>query len=161
MSILLVYRQTNNAAFYERHLPLYDGLRGLVPSDAPLWVFSLNHDLVFEAMAARLGVPLYCGFGPETMTLPRRGAHGEKIGEIRAEIIREHDLEHGAMFFPNPLKPGIYLLKVHGSLDSFTFNNGKDVLRLLPETQQPAAIFEMLRAAQSCSETPAQPAVNV
>jgi hypothetical protein len=50
------------------------------------------------------------------------------------------------MHFPNPLRPGIYLLKVHGSLDTFTFNDGKDVLRLLPQALGPAGIFDALRA---------------
>jgi len=53
------------------------------------------------------------------------------------------------MHFPNPLRPGIYLLKVHGSLDTFTFNYGKDVLRLLPQALGPAGIFDALRAANS------------
>jgi hypothetical protein len=147
--MLLFYRQVNNRAFFEHHLPHYDGLGALVQTSAPLWIFSLNHDLIIEAISARLGLPLYCGFGPETVTLPRRRGKGEKFGEIRAEVIRQRDLEKGCMNFPNPLKPGIYLLKVHGSLDSFTFNEGNDVLRLLPETPGADGVFETLRAANS------------
>jgi hypothetical protein len=147
--MLLFYRQVNNGAFFERHLPLYDGLGALARGNAPLWIFSLNHDLIIEAMAARLGLPLYCGFGPETVTLPRRRGKGEKFGEIRAAVIRQRDLELGCMNFPNPLKPGIYLLKVHGSLDSFTFNDGRDVLRLLPEKPGAEGVYETLRAANT------------
>lgn len=146
---LLLYRQVNNGAFFDRHLPLYDGLGALASGDAPLWIFSLNHDLIIEAVAARLGLPLYCGFGPETVTLPRRRGMGEKFGEIRAEVIREHGLEKGCMNFPNPLKPGIYLLKVHGSLDIFTFNDGKDMIRLLPEKPGAEGVFETLRDANT------------
>ena len=146
---LLLYRQVNNGAFFERRLPLYDGLGTLARGNAPLWIFSLNHDLIIEAVAARLGLPLYCGFGPETVTLPRRRGRGEKFGEIRAEVIRQRDLEQGCMNFPNPLKSGIYLLKVHGSLDTFTFNDGKDVLRLLPEKPGAEGVFETLRDANA------------
>lgn len=147
--MLLFYRQVNNRTFFDHHLPLYDGLGALAQGNAPLWIFSLNHDLIIEAMAARLGLPLYCGFSPETVTLPRRRGRGEKFGEVRAEVIRQRDIEQGCMNFPNPLKPGIYLLKVHGSLDSFTFNDGKDVLRLLPEKPGADGVFETLRAANS------------
>lgn len=144
---LLFYRQVNNKTFFERHLPLYDGLGVMARSDAPLRIFSLNHDLIIEAVAARLRIPLYCGFGPDTVTLPRRRGKGTKFGEIKAEVIREHDLEQGCMNFPNPPKSGIYLLKVHGSLDSFTFNDGKDVLRLLPEEPSAEGVYDVLRAA--------------
>jgi hypothetical protein len=149
VSILLVYRQVNNGAFFERHLPLYDGLGALARGTTPLWVFSLNHDLIIEAMAARLELPLYCGFGPKTVSLPRRDSRGQKVGELRAEVITQHDLEHGCMYFPNPLRPGICLLKVHGSLDTFTFNDGKDVLRLLPQAPGSAGTIDALRAANS------------
>lgn len=149
VSILLVYRHVNNAAFFKRHLPLYDGLGELVRSNAQLWVFSLNHDLIIEAIAARLELPIYCGFGSTTIGLPRRDSRGQKVGEIRAEIITQHDLEYGSMHFPSPPQPGIYLLKVHGSLDVFTFNDGKDLLRLLPLGPGPAGIFDGLRAANN------------
>jgi hypothetical protein len=149
VSVLLLYRQVNNDAFFGRQLPLYDGIRALAQESAPLWIFSLNHDAIVEAIAARLGLALYCGYGPTTVALPRRDAAGKKIGDIRAEVLTEHDLEKGSMHFPNPPQPGIYLLKVHGSLDTFTFNDGKDVLRLLPASGSVKDVFEVLRAANS------------
>jgi hypothetical protein len=51
------------------------------------------------------------------------------------------------MYFPNPPEPGIYLLKVHGALDMFTLNDGKDLVRLLPEALTEESIIEMLRGA--------------
>ena len=59
----------------------------------------------------------------------------------------EHVLEKQAMYFPNPPKPVIYLLKVHGALDVFTFNDGKDLVRLLPEVPTEEGIIDMLRGA--------------
>jgi hypothetical protein len=116
---LLYDRQVNNSAFFNRHLSRYDGIRALTDANAPLWVFTLNHDVVIEAIAARLSIPVHSGFGPSTVTLPRRDASGTKKEEIRAEVILQQDLEHGAMFYPNPLQPGIYLLKIHGALGHF------------------------------------------
>jgi hypothetical protein len=77
------------------------------------------------------------------VTLPRRDASGKKKGELRAAILTKQELEHGAMHFPNPLQPGIYLMKIHGALDIFTFNDGQDLLKLLPDD----STQDVLRAA--------------
>lgn len=144
---LLYYRQVNNKAFFGRHLQYYDGIRTLAEANAPLWVFSLNHDVMIEAIAARLSIPVHSGFSPSTIALPRRDASGKKNGEIRAEILTKQELEQSAMYFPNPLQPGIYLLKVHGALDIFTFNEGQDLLKLLPSEPGEDGVIEVLRAA--------------
>jgi hypothetical protein len=144
---LLYFRQVNNGAFLNQRLPHYDGLRALAEANAPLWVFSLNHDVVVEAVAARLSIPLHSGFSASTVTLPRRDASEKKTGDIRAEVLTKHDLEHGAMYFPNPPQPGIYLLKIHGALDVFTFNEGEDLLKLLPSASGQDGVIDVLRAA--------------
>ncbi len=144
---LLYYRQVNNNAFLNRQLPRYDGIRTLAEANAPLWVFSLNHDVVIEAIAARLSIPLHTGFSTSTVTLPRRDASGSKRGEIRAVLLTKQDLEHGAMHFPNPFQPGIYLLKIHGALDGFTFNDGQDLLKLVPTAPGQDGVIDVLRAA--------------
>jgi hypothetical protein len=144
---LLYFRQVNNNAYLNAQLPRYDGIRALVEANTPLWIFSSNHDVVIEATAARLSITLYSGYGAANVTLPRRDAIGNKKGEIRAEVLTQHDLENGAMYFPNPPQPGIYLLKVHGALDIFTFRNGKDVLKLLPNEPGQEGVIDVLRAA--------------
>jgi len=144
---LLYYRQINNKAFIDRQLPRYDGIRALANASEPLWIFSLNHDVMIETIAARLSIPLHTGFSASTVTLPRRDATGQKIGEIRAEILTKQELEHGAMHFPNPLQPGIYLMKIHGALDIFTFNDGHDLLKLLPDGPGQNGFIDVLRAA--------------
>lgn len=144
---LLYYRQINNKTFLNRHLPRYDGIGALVEANTPLWIFSLNHDVIVETIAARLSIPVHSGFSSSTVTLPRRDASGRKSGEIRAEILTEQDLEHGAMYFPNPPRPGIYLLKIHGGLDEFTFNDGHDLLKLLPSEPGQDGVIDILRAA--------------
>jgi hypothetical protein len=142
---LLYWRQVDNNAL-NQNLPRYDGIRALAEVNAPLWVFSLNHDVMVEAIAARLSIPFHSGFSASTVTLPRRDASGRKKGEIRAEVLTQQDLEHGAMYFPNPPQPGIYLLKIHGALDVFTFNDGH-LLKLLPSAPGPDGVIDVLRAA--------------
>jgi hypothetical protein len=144
---LLYYRQINNKLFLDRHLPYYDGIRALAEANAPLWIFSLNHDVIVEAIAARLSIPLHTGFSKVIVRLPRRDPSGQKKGEIIAEVLTKQELERNAMYFPNPLQPGIYLLKVHGALDMFTFNDGQDMLKLLPTSSGEAGVIDVLRVA--------------
>ena len=57
VSHLLYYRQVSNSTFLGRSLPFYDGFRALAAANTPLWVFSLNHDVMVEMIAARLSIP--------------------------------------------------------------------------------------------------------
>lgn len=144
---LLYFRQINNNRYFDQILRHYEGIHALAEQNFPLWVFSLNHDLIIEAIAARFSIPLHCGFSANVVTFPRRSTLGKKQGELRAEVLTKQDLENGAMYFPNPGQEGIHLLKIHGALDVFTFNNGEDLLKLVPDEPSPTAIIETLRAA--------------
>ena len=55
------------------------------------------------------------------------------------------ELEKYAIQLPNPLQSGIYLMKIHGALDIFTFNDGKDLLKLLPLTADWNGFIDVLR----------------
>ena len=59
--------------------------------------------------------------------MPRRTEPGQQIGEIQAEILAKQDLKKQRMYFPNPPRPGIYLLKIHGALDEFALNDGLEL----------------------------------
>ena len=144
---LLYYQQTKNIPYFNTFLPRYDGIRTFVESNSPLWVFSLNHDIMIELIAARLQIPIYTGFKPSAMVLPRRNSSGRKTGHIQVEVLTCHNLETGTMNFPNPPQPGIYLFKLHGALDEFTFNDGLDLLKLVPSEPGPNSVIEVLRAA--------------
>jgi len=132
VSYLLYWRHIQSRGFLDANLPLYDGVKVLAEQSAPLWVFSLNHDVVMEAIAARLGIKLHSGFSPEIVGLPLRDTRGRVKGKLNAELLTEDTLERHALYFPNPPEPGIYLLKLHGALDIFATNDGKDLLKLLP-----------------------------
>jgi hypothetical protein len=144
---ILYMRQTKNHAIINHTLPRYDGISALVAENAPLRIFSLNHDVMIEAIAARLGIPLHSGFSASTVTLPCRDPVGRIKGEIQAAVLARQEHERGAMHFPNPPEPGIYLLKIHGALDIFAFNDGHDLLKLLPNAPGMEGILDVLRAA--------------
>ena len=143
----LYLRQIHNAPFFDRHLPFYDGLRSLAEANRPLWIFSLNHDLIVETLAARHAIPLHCGFGPSEITLPARSSSGAIKGELRGQVLTMGTIEKGAMRFPNPPQNGIYLMKLHGALDIFAFNDGNDLLKLVPADAGERSAIATLRAA--------------
>lgn len=65
---LLYHRQVKNSEFINRALVPFEGLAGLLPDAYPLWIFSLNHDIMIELLADRLGLALKDGF-PENSRL--------------------------------------------------------------------------------------------
>lgn len=145
--VFLQERHTRNLDYIQKNSRFYDGFQTLASQQQPLWVFSLNHDLIVECLAAKYSIPLNAGFGPAIVNLPRRNTGGKKIGAIKCEIFTGDQLEKSAMPFFNRPGPGINLLKIHGSLDVFTCNDGKDLLRILPDTPSISSWIECLRTA--------------
>ncbi|WP_147468282.1 hypothetical protein [Corallococcus interemptor] len=96
---MLYNRHVGNAKYVELHLGYLEGIARLAGGTEPLWVFSLNHDLVIECLAAAFGVPLSCGFTSGHVVLPRRDVNGVKIGELKAEFISAEQLRKGEMGF--------------------------------------------------------------
>ena len=143
--ILLCERQLKNKEYFRQRLSYFEGFRVLAEKHSPLWVFSLNHDVVVEAIAAHYSIPIHFGLGDEYMSLPRRSPDGQVIGSLRAQIIKRDILDNRSMNFPNPGVDGIYLLKIHGALDVFTFNDGEDVLKILPVSDDFEGVIESLR----------------
>jgi hypothetical protein len=150
-------RHVNNLTYIERNLRHFDGIARLAEKNSPLWIFSLNHDLIIECLAAAHSIPLNSGFTTSVVALPRRNSSGVKTGELRAEVITGDQLEKSGMPFLQPGTPGINLLKIHGALDVFTFRNGNDLLKLLPVEKTVAGVIETLRAANEELISPSLP----
>lgn len=142
---ILYLRHTTEVPFIEGGMKHYEGIAALAEENYPLWVFSLNHDLLVECISAHFGVPVKAGFGPDTVTLPRRDALGRKLGELQAHVLTNAELQKGNLaFFPDGQR-GINLLKIHGALDVFAFNDGDDLLRIRPQQETVRGITEALR----------------
>lgn len=142
---ILYTRHIRNPVFLAKNLPLYSGIRILAEQNSPLWIFSLNHDLIIEALAETFNIPLYTGFSQRTISLPRRDRAGKKIGELQAQLLSEDELIKGAFFYPNPPQSGIYLLKIHGALDVFAHNEGKDLLKIVSDGKTVESLLDALR----------------
>ena len=144
---LLYWRHINNVDFIKRNSAYYDGISAFADSNRPLWVFSLNHDVIVECLCLKHGIPLNSGFGSEVVCLPRRNSQGRIVGELQAEVLSGEHLESSGMPFLTHGVRGVNLLKIHGALDVFTFRDGKDLLKLLPTTADIDGPLEALRSA--------------
>lgn len=131
----------------ERNFESLEGIAKLAQANTPLWIFSLNHDVLIECLAAKYRIPLRSGFGGGVISFPRRNRSGAKIGELRAESLTEAQLAAG-MMFPQPGSHGINLLKIHGALDVFAYRDGRDFAKLLPAEASVRSIIDMLRVAE-------------
>jgi len=144
---ILRLRHTNNATYIENNIGLLEGVARLAAINAPLWIFSLNHDVLIECVAAKYAIPLHSGFSDGIATFPRRDVSGRQIGVLRGEVLTGAQLEKG-MIFPQPGSPGINLLKIHGALDVFAFRDGEDLVKLLPDEPTVRSSIDILRIAQ-------------
>lgn len=134
VSASLIKSHLANAEFLRQNIRFLSGVSEFISKNHPLWVFSLNHDLVVECLAAHLGETVHCGFGSGVVSLPRRDATGKRTGEIRAALLTSADLEASRLTYAAHGVRGINLLKIHGALDVFAFGDeGHDFLRLLPD----------------------------
>ena len=144
---LLKERHVLNMDLIERCVQYLDGIATLAKQNMPLWVFSLNHDLVMECFVAHAGVPMKAGYGQDTMDLPRYHPTGSRIGNLEAHVLRRNQIARGEMDFFSGGENGINLLKIHGSLDEFAFNDGQDLLKLSPMSNSVRGVLMTLQIA--------------
>ena len=144
---LLQARHVRNIDLIERRVRYLDGFETLVAQNNPLWVFSLNHDLIVECFAAHSGTPLKAGYSEENVYLPRYDATGAHIGDLKACVLRREQIDVGQTDFFALGERGINLLKIHGSLDEFAFNDGKDLLKLIATENTVRGVITALQIA--------------
>ena len=147
--LLLKENHVRNAEFIERNLHYLDGIAMLVKANQPLWVFSLNHDLIMECFCAASGIPVKSGHGGEIVSLPTRDSAGVRAGTLQARTLRSGQLSSGQADFFSIGQLGINLLKIHGSLDEFSLNRGHDLLKLAPTNESVRGVISTLQAANT------------
>jgi hypothetical protein len=147
VSQTLYRRQVSNRQVYMDGFPYFSGLAALAQRHAPLWIFSLNHDLVVECLAAHFGIPLACGFSERTITLPCRKAPGDIVATLQAQVLSETELAEAALPFFLQGTPGVNLLKIRGALDIFAMDNTHDLIKLVPRSADFDAIIDALQIA--------------
>jgi hypothetical protein len=83
---LLYFRHVQNETFIIRTLRYLEGIVGLARENTPLWIFSLNHDLIVECIAAHYGLRLDCGFSG-MKALPLGDERGLRLGELPVQSL--------------------------------------------------------------------------
>ena len=144
---LLKQRHVLNIGYIERNISRLAGIAALAEINRPLWVFSLNHDLIMECFSAHSGVPMKPGYSDEVIPLPQRSVFGDQIGELKGRVLSRSELASGRTDFFNLGENGINLLKLHGSLDEFVFNDDQDLLKLVPIDHTVRGVIETLQIA--------------
>lgn len=147
VSQMLYRRQVERRDSYREGLQYFEGLAHLARANRPLWVFSLNHDVLVECIAALFGIEVSCGFSGRRVSLPCRNAKGQPIAMLTAQLLTDAEMASGQLRFFKAGWPGINLLKLHGALDIFTFGDGRDLIRLLPKEDTFDAIIDALQIA--------------
>ena len=147
VSLALYRRQVSHRSVFQDGLPYFAGLVPLARENAPFWVFSLNHDVLVECLAAHFGIPVNCGFPARTISLPCRRGPGTIVATLRADVLCEEELADAALPFFPPGTPGINLLKLRGALDVFALGDSQNLLKLKPDAQNFDAIIDALQIA--------------
>lgn len=144
--IMLLERHYKIAGQLEGGLERYSGAVNLANENNPLWIFSINHDLLVECIAAHFKIPINCGFTATTEEFPKRDKTGTKTGDLTANVITEHELESVGMPFFQLGTYGINLLKVHGALDIFSYDDKKKFIKFTPSHPTVSGVLKMLRS---------------
>jgi hypothetical protein len=147
VSQILYRRQVERRDSYREGLQYFEGLAHLARANRPLWVFSLNHDVLVECIAALFGIEVSCGFTDRRVVLPCRSATGQPIAALAATLLTDADMASGRLGFFKTGWPGINLLKLHGALDVFSFGDGRDLIRLVPREETFDGIIDALQIA--------------
>jgi len=84
---LLYYRHIKNEKFITSSPRYLEGIVGLARANSPLWIFSLNHDLIIECLALHYDVGVDCGFSGKKF-LPLRDEQGSRLGNLPVQVAR-------------------------------------------------------------------------
>ena len=158
---MLYRRQVERRDSYREGLQYFEGIVSLARQNRPLWIFSLNHDVLVECIAALFGIEVNCGFSRRTIALPCRNAAGKTIATLTAEILTDAEMASGDLPFCVPGWPGINLLKLYGALDVFVLGGSRDLIRLRPDEETFDAIIDALQIANEGLLAPALAATLV
>jgi len=118
---LLLERHYKNKNYIKERLDLIEPIKNYC-TDNPLWIFSLNHDLLIEIIANELKIPIKYGFY-ENVT----------INNFTFQKLSRENMEKNEFSFFHK-NGGINLIKLHGSLDVFAQGDKKNYLKLINGT---------------------------
>ncbi len=128
---LLQERHRKNEKYINDRLELLAPIKE-VCNNEPLWIFSLNHDILIEAIAKHHDIPIQFGFNNETA-----------ISGFSFQQLTRQDMENNRFNFIQN-EGGINLVKLHGSLDTFVQGDEKNYLKLINDNDKSLGIIELI-----------------
>lgn len=106
----------------------YKGLKAIAASARPLWVFSLNHDLCTEMICDAHAIPWTNGVADGRIEFAESNRPGAR--RIAFNRVKRTDFfAQGGAF----RRDGVNLVKLHGALDLFIYDDRKEMLYLPPD----------------------------
>lgn len=121
IQLLLLEDQQLIKGLLQDRIKSYYGLTSFIMQNSPTYVYSLNHDVVFEEVCSYLGIPLKDGFFDDS----RKYGHIAPFYSVSVE-----QLKNGNLNLFTEKDTGINLIKLHGSLDIFGVEDMKFFLKV-------------------------------
>jgi hypothetical protein len=131
---LLYHRQIQNDDYIKGYIKSFSSLKDIVQQSQPLWVFSLNHDINMEIIAAHYDIPIKSGFHTEINLPIRSSSCGEIVDNVHFECLSRNDMLEGNYNLFKTGEYGINLIKIHGALDIFAQGDELSYLKMLPRS---------------------------
>ncbi len=121
----------------------YGGFRKIAEQNRPLWVFSVNHDLIVELLASKLWIPIKCGFG-DRATLSMRSEPNGESAEVSFDLLTRESIKTNNYDFLKQGELGINLIKLHGALDIFGYKDELNYLKILSRDNRPESYVHQM-----------------
>jgi|SRR6185437_12422357 len=141
--ILLENYQIRQTEYCLKILDAFRGIKHLMMSNQPLWIFSLNHDLVVEMLANLLDIELKTGFFDATPIVFNSYI---ETNNLLFENLTRVDINLNRFNFFSNNESGINLLKLHGALDIFAYGDELNYRKVKLEKNDPKSGTKLLKS---------------
>ncbi len=140
-AILVMYQNASYEIIYGVNRKWFGDFDSLL-GDGETWVFSLNHDLYVECLAADLGIPITYG-DTGHLRLPIDNHNLNNIIEFGTSVRKELSLESSGYIHGSR---GINLIKLHGGISELHYQDRALICNLvLAEKKSPQLMAEFNR----------------
>lgn len=151
---LLLERSIKNVSFAISTANDFVALVDMVVAAKPLWIFSLNHDLIVEMLVSEFDIPLKTGFFPSDdipMGLPDGTVSIVHFDRLSRKKLRDREFD-----FFDVGQYGINLIKIHGSLDIFAQGDDLNYIKLRPPINDAKSYISELEQLETINQTVAK-----
>lgn len=135
---MFIMYQINNLGIYMNNKKFYEGFNDFV-SDDELWIISLNHDLFIEFLCFDNDIPLSLG-SIDNIALPKSNIDMKVKDCIKFGRISRDNMQINKMNFIKGNR-GVNLIKLHGAINEFTYDDDKYILHIKPEKDETTSSY--------------------